>query len=65
MSNALPLELGLRSAFVLHGIYLLTGTDGPRSWFPLALVIFRDLRRCGLTTLPAGVFSPLVNLVDL
>lgn len=33
---------------------------------PLLLVtLIRELTGCGLTTLPAGIFSPLVNLVKL
>lgn len=43
-----------------------TGGNGPPSLCQLVVaVLIRNLRRSGLTTWPAGVFSPLVNLQEM
>lgn len=58
-------NLGSASSFQRVSItYMLTRTHGFLDSFRCGVVI-RNLDGSGLTTLPAGVFSPLANLVTL
>lgn len=61
-------QLGLSLAFGVVGVLFVTGTNDPLPphAFPSVLGIYtRFLGRGGFTTLPAGVFSPLGNLVEM